>query len=278
MVGVAYRGHIPLEEIAAEFEVGMSTVDGLPRTGVWETITVKGDLTDEHLLRLKRASRFCPRGQDFTQRNTVVDDQVAFMSGDREPRVLNKPGPSTTDDHNGAALMFPPGKVHSLHLRETREWGGEPGRPTLAHEGQVVVYFAYEREQDRPHRWAVLGGHTSAGWGPSPVDFHNGALAASTVATLRTLVAPDPLGHDDLIVTVESEPHGGRGRTGAQQTAAEGEVRRQRRITRRVMAGGPLSEVPAEAIRNALKSDPLYRFIQNGDILLGDRMVHERVG
>ena len=113
--------------------------------------------------------------------------------------------------------------------------------------------------QNRPHRWAVLGGYTSQGWGPLPVDFLNGALAVSAVATLRRLVAPEPLAYDDLAVIIESEADGGTGRASMQLAAAE---------------GGPLREVPADAIYAALKSDPMYRFIQEGDILLGEQMVH----
>ncbi len=278
MVGVAYRGHIPLDDIAIEFEVGASSGGGTPRIGVWKTITVRGELTDEHLVRLKRASEFCPVGQDFSKRISTFDDRVEFVAGGSERRKHNNAQPPTVGaDRNSAALIFPPGKVRSRHLRQTQEWGEDGGKRILVHEGEVNVYFSYEGS-NRPHRWAVLGGHTSQRWGPSPVDFHNGMLAVSVVATLRRLVAPEPVGYEDLAVIIETEAHGGTGRVNVQLAAAEGKVRQQRRVIRTVVAGGPLREVPADTIYAALKSDPMYRFIQEGDILLGEQMVHTSLG
>lgn len=275
MVGVAYRGNIPLDHLDIEFEVGASSADDAPRTGVKKTITVTGDLTREHLVRLNRASDFCPRGQEWTKRVTTIEDHVDFATGGAAAYARDDPHPSavgTLPDRDSAALIFPPGRVHSRHLRETKEWGEDSGKRILAHEGEVNVYFSCEG-QKRPHRWAVLGGHTSQGWGPSPVDFHNGALAASAVATLRRLVAPEPVAYDDLAVTIESEGHGGSGRANAQSTAAEGQLR-QRRVIRKVVTGGPLRDVPPDAIYAALQSDPISRFIREGDILLSEQLVH----
>lgn len=278
MVGVAYRGNIPLEHIAIEFEVGASSGDRKLQNGVKKTITVTGPLTDEHLLRLKRASDFCPVGQHMTRRVTTIEDHVEFATGGTEAHPQDAPHPFTVGslpERNSAELIFPAGKVDSRYLRETREWGEDAGKRVLAQEGEVNVYFACDG-QKRGHRWAVLGGHTSESWGPRPVDFPNGALAASTVETLRRLVAPEALGYDDLAVFIESEGHGGpasTGRAGAQLAAMAGETR-PRRVIRKVIAGGPLLEVPVDTIYVALKSDPMARFIQEGDILLGEKLVH----
>lgn len=124
----------------------------------------------------------------------------------------------------------------------------------------------------------MVGGHTSQGWGPPPANFAQAALAASTVETLRPLVAPARLGCRDLAVTIESEGHLAiGGRPGVQADAAAG-VRRERRMVRRVVAGGPLADVPAPAIFAAMKRDPLYRFLLDGDILLDEEIAVVKPG
>lgn len=219
MVGVAYRGQIPLEDIAIQFEVAAASAEGRPRSGVRKTITVTGPLGEEHLVRLRRAADFCPVGQYFTKRVTTIEDHVELASIGSPVDGHEAPDPSMIENGLGQEVVLPPGPVRGRYLRDTREWGEESGRRILTQEGEVNVYLACEGLK-RPHRWALLGGHTSESWGPRPADFASGALAASTA--LRRLVAPMRLAHEDLTVVIESAGHRGTGRADVQAAGPPG--------------------------------------------------------
>jgi hypothetical protein len=60
VVGVAYRGQIPLEDIMVDFEVEPVELPNAIGFGVREVVTLKGQLSQSQRLRLQRAAQYCP--------------------------------------------------------------------------------------------------------------------------------------------------------------------------------------------------------------------------
>ena len=67
VVGVAYRGNIPLEDISVDFEVEPIELPNSLGFGVREVVTLKGNISESERVRLQRASQFCPVGQALTK-------------------------------------------------------------------------------------------------------------------------------------------------------------------------------------------------------------------
>ncbi len=67
MVGVAYRGQIPLEDIKVDFEVEPVELPNAIGFAVREVVTLRGQLSETERLRLQRAAQYCPVGQSLTK-------------------------------------------------------------------------------------------------------------------------------------------------------------------------------------------------------------------
>jgi uncharacterized OsmC-like protein len=77
VVGVAYRGQIPLQDIRVDFQVEAIAHPDASGFGVRKTVTLKGSRSQTAQLRLRRAAEYCPVGQIFTKGALALEDQVA---------------------------------------------------------------------------------------------------------------------------------------------------------------------------------------------------------
>jgi len=151
-------------------------------------------------------------GQLFTKGALAIEDRVAGSAQ----------SPAPEDAGSAAQVLQPPldtlptyapGAVRGRYLPDTREYG-EGG--VLRQEGEVKLYLTCEN-LTRPGPWALLAGHSAAGWMPPPVPLAYAALAASAVTTLRQFVSRDawlPAGFH-----VEIIPQGAGNRDHAQAAA-----------------------------------------------------------
>ena len=80
VVGVAYRGQIPLEDIRVDFQVEPLADSDVRGFGVQKTVTMSGPLSETQHLRLRRAAEYCPVGQLFTKGALVLEDQVVYSA------------------------------------------------------------------------------------------------------------------------------------------------------------------------------------------------------
>lgn len=76
VVGVAYRGQIPLQDIRVDFQVEAVARPDASGFGVRKTVTLKGPLSETEQLRLRRAAEYCPVGQIFTKAALAIEDQI----------------------------------------------------------------------------------------------------------------------------------------------------------------------------------------------------------
>jgi len=261
VVGVAYRGQIPLQDIRVDFQVEAVARPDARGFGVRKTITLPGPLSATEQLRLRRAAEYCPVGQLFTKGALVLADQVTYSAVSAAPAAW-VPQPSS-----GPPPPLPPGAVHGRYLADTKEYADSG---VLQHEGEVKVYLTCAN-LTRPGRWTLLAGHSSEGWMPPPIPLAYAALAASTVSTLQQYVSPEawpPAGFQ-----VEIVPQGATGgRDQAQANAAAGAIN-TRRAVRRVVLHGPPGAGPVQAIEAALQHDPLSTSLYQGGVLLGEQIV-----
>jgi len=105
---------------------------------------------------------------------------------------------------------------------------------------------------------------------PPPVPLAYAALAASTVTTLRSCIAPDvwpPAGFH-----VEIAPYGAGNRDQAQASAAAGTLN-ARRVVRTVVLHGAPSAGQDQAIKAALQQDPLSISFRQGGVVLDEQVV-----
>jgi hypothetical protein len=263
VVGVAYRGRVPLEDIRVDFEVepvGLSHAIGF---GVRKVVTLKGQLWEMERLRLQRAAEYCPVGQALTKGSVEMEDEVQWSSG--EVAVLPWL-PEGRPPVEGALPALVPGAVHGHYLRETKEYD-ESG--AMLHEGEVKVYISCEN-LTRWSRWALLAGHSSQGWVPPPFPLAQGAWAASTVATLSRLLPQGAVGADGLRVEIATVAGGNRGQ--AQGNAAAGVVGRRRALRRVVLPGTP-GTAPIEVVQGALQRDPISLAYRKGGVVLQEVVV-----
>ena len=264
VVGVAYRGGIPLEDIEVDFEVEPVERAGSIGFGVRELVTLKGNLTEGQRVRLQRASRYCPVGQALTKASMVIEDEVQWRSG--EITAL----PSAAGNLpalEGDLPVIQPGTVHGSYLLDTKEYDSDGA---MQHEGEAKVYID-TRNLTHTSRWTVLAGHSSPGLVPPPFPSAQAGWAASTAATLsRLLPLSDEMEATDLRVEVGLNMTGGRDLS--QNSAAEGRVVHRNAVRRIVVPGSPRT-LPLETVNAALRRDPITIAYREGGILLDEQVV-----
>lgn len=268
VVGVAYRGGIALEDIEVDFEVEPVERAGGIGFGVREKVTLKGKITEAERVRLQRASRYCPVGQALTKGSMVIEDEVQWRSG--EITVLPSE-PRSLPVLDGSLPAIRPGTVHASYLLDTREYDGE-GR--MEHEGEAKVYIITD-SLTHTSRWTVQAGHSSPGFVPPPFPTAQAAWAASTAATLGSLLPPGGemdarLDARDLQVEIGLNMTGGRDI--AQGSAAEGRVVHRNAYRRVIVPGNPRT-MPVETVQAALLQDPITNAYRDGGVLLDDQVV-----
>ena len=264
MVGVAYRGGIPLEDIEVDFEVEPVERAGGIGFGVREKVTLKGNISEAERVRLQRASRYCPVGQALTRGSMVIEDEVQWRSGEVTAVPTNSESLPTLD---GTLPVIRPGTVHASYLLDTKEYDDE-GK--MEHEGESKVYVITENAT-HTSRWTVLAGHSSSGLIPPPFPTAQAAWAASTATTLSRLL---PLGddHDARELQVEVGLSMAGGRDLAQGSAAEGRVVHRNAVRRLIVPGNPRN-MPIEVVQAALMQDPITNAYREGGVLLDDQVV-----
>ncbi len=265
MVGVAYRGQIPLQDIRVDFQVEAVAGPDALGFGVKKTVTLYGPLSETQQRRLHRAAEYCPVGQLFTKGAMALEDQVIGSAEDTAPAAAAQVA-RVLQPSLDAPKALPAGAVHGRYLAETKEYADNGA---LQHEGEVKVYLTCEN-LTRTGRWTLLAGHSSEGWVPPPVPLAYAALAASTVTTLQQCVSPDAWPAAGF--HVEIVPHGGGSRDQAQANAAAGTVNTRRAVRRVVLHGAP-STVLVQVIEAALQHDPLSTSFRTGGVLLGEHIV-----
>jgi len=265
VVGVAYRGHIPLQDIRVDFQVEAAAGPDVSGFGVRKTVTLKGTLSETEQLRLRRAAEYCPVGQLFSKGALDLEDQVACNAESAAPEAA-VPSAQVLQPSPATPVSFPPGAVHGHYLADTKEYADSG---VLQHEGEVKLYLTCEN-LTRPGRWTLLAGHSSAGWMPPPVPLAYAALAASTVTTLEQLISPGAWPVAGF--HVEIAPHSGGNRDQAQANAAAGTINVRRAVRRVVLHGAP-DALPIQTIEAALQQDPLSASFRKGGVLLGEQIV-----
>ena len=266
VVGVAYRGGIPLEDIEVDFEVEPVEREGGIGFGVREKVTLKGNISEAERVRLQRASRYCPVGQALTRGSMVIEDEVQWRSGEITAvptRSVNLPA------LEGNLPVIRPGTVHASYLLDTKEYD-EEGK--MEHEGEAKVYVI-TGNATHTSRWTVLGGHSSPGLVPPPFPTAQAGWAASTATTLSRLLPLDD-DHDARDLQVEIGLNMSGGRDMAQGSAAEGRVVHRNAVRRLVVPGSPRS-MPIETIQAALQRDPITIAYREGGITLEEQVVVE---
>jgi len=265
VVGVAYRGQIPLQDIRVDFQVEAVAGPDALGFGVKKTVTLYGPLSETEQRRLHRAAEYCPVGQLFTKGAMALEDQVIGSAENTAPAVAAQVA-RVLQPSLDAPKALPAGAVHGRYLAETKEYADNG---VLQHEGEVKVYLTCEN-LTRTGRWTLLAGHSSEGWVPPPVPLAYAALAASTVTTLQQCVSPDAWPAAGF--HVEIVPHGGGSRDQAQANAAAGTVNTRRAVRRVVLYGAP-SAVLVQVIEATLQHDPLSTSFRTGGVLLGEHIV-----
>jgi hypothetical protein len=265
VVGVAYRGQIPLQDIRVDFQVEAVAHPDAKGFGVRKTVTLKGPLLETQQLRLRRASEYCPVGQIFTKGALAIEDQMACSAESAAPQPVPTSAQILQPSFDSPSTLAP-GAVHGRYLVDTKEYSDSG---TLQHEGEVKIYLTCAN-LTRPGRWTLLAGHSSEGWMPPPVPLAYAALAASTVTTLRQFVSPAAWPPEGF--HVEIAPHSAGNRGQAQANAAAGTIN-ARRVVRKVVLHGAPGAVPAQAIAAALQHDPLSASFRKGGVLLGEQIV-----
>ena len=266
MVGVAYRGGIPLEDIEVDFEVEPVERAGSMGFGVREVVTLKGNISESERVRLQRAARFCPVGQALTKGSIVVEDEVQWSSGEV---TVASPIPEGLEPLEGNLPAIVPGSVHAKYLLDTKEYDADGG---MTAEGEAKIYVT-TRNLTRTSRWTLSAGHSSSGWVPPPFPTAQAGWAASTATTLSRLL-PIPEGETVESLRVELGMTARGGRDQAQGDAAAGTVG-QRNAVRRIVAPGNPRSLPVEVIQAALLRDPVSIAYQDGGVLLDEQVVVE---
>ena len=264
MVGVAYRGGIPLEDIEVDFEVEPVERPGSIGFGVRELVTLKGNLSEGERVRLQRASRYCPVGQALTKGSMVIEDEVQWRSGE-VTAIASTPG--NLPALEGALPVIQPGTVHATYLLDTKEYDDDGA---MLHEGEAKIYID-TRNLTHTSRWTVMAGHSSPGLIPPPFPSAQAAWAASTATTLSHLL-PLSEEQDSRDIQVEIGVTISGGRDSAQGSAAEGRVVHRNAVRRVVVPGSPRS-TPVETVQAALQRDPITIAYTEGGVLLDERVV-----
>ncbi len=259
VTGVAHRGNIPLEGLDIDFQLESVSTPGSAGFGVRKTLYLKGTLSETEVVRLTRAANFCPVDQLFTKGALSIEEHIVWASGDSETLTLG-------DDDRPALENEPPGvvagSVRCTHLIDTKVYTDDG---TLF-EGEVKSYLACD---DPPHQghWVMVAGHSREKWVPAPSPLAQTALAASTVATLRRVLAERGLGSEDMKVEIGTI---GKANVADNQANAEAGKIRTRSALRRIHVPGDRSSFPLDAVRSALLDDPLTRAVRGGGVVLSE--------
>ena len=264
-MGVAYRGNIPLEDIAVAFDINptKSSTEGLnPGFSVTETVTLTGDISESEIVRLQRAAHFCPVGQALTKGSMVIQDVLMWSNGETEviPITNNLPklaGPKLP--------LLAAGTVHGSYLKNTKEYD-DAGN--MIHEGESKVYVQYDTTA-RSYRWTYQAGHSSEGWVPPPFPFSLGAWAASTVSTLNKLISYEIPGLQVELSALN------RGNSGQSQGDAASGIIRNRQVLRKIRIDGAPNPTISQDIQNALQYDPITIAYKHGGIPVDNNIVIE---
>ena len=262
MVGVAYRGKIPLENIEVDFHVEPLERPQTIGFGIKKSITLQGIISESEKVRLERAAAYCPVGQALTKGSISIADEVRWESG--EIGVV----PFNTEIDQSLYNRLPAiraGSVHGRYLLDTKEYDSEG---VMEHEGEVEVYVA-SSNLTRSSRWSFLAGHSSSGWVPPPFPFAQAAWAASTASTLDTLL-PQSQARIGLVM----DPAGGRGQS--QSNAAEGKIG-ERNIGRIIEVSGNSQINSLEAIAAALQLDSITSAYRGAGIVLTEEITVESI-
>ena len=147
-MGVAYRGHIQLEDIKVDFEVEPVELPNAIGFGVREVVTLKGQISESERVRLQRAVQYCPVGQALTKGSMEIEDEVRWSSGEA---TSVPPSPEGLLPLEGALPALLPGSVHARYLLDTKEYD-ESG--TMEHEGEAKIYVTCEN-LTRSSRWTL---------------------------------------------------------------------------------------------------------------------------
>ena len=244
------------------FDVVPDGPDG--RLAIHQRTTLVADLTERDHLRLTRAVGHCPVGRDFTKRAVDIED-VVELAGVR--RDSGEAGVAVPPGQPGPA--FTPGRVRADFLPATREWRTVDGRPILDQEGEVKAHVE-SGSDGAAHRWGFLGGHSSAGWAPRPSSYAIGALAASTLMTLRAAagwLAIDPATLRVEVEVTSAVPVGGK--ESSQEAASQGRVARVA-WRRTIRATGIKLGADPDVIGALARRDPIYVHIERGDLLASE--------
>ena len=257
MVGVAYRGKIPLENIEVDFQVEPLERPQTIGFGIKKSITLQGIISESEKVRLERAAAYCPVGQAFTKGSISIADEVRWESG--EIGVV----PFDTEIDQSLYNRLPAiraGSVHGRYLLDTKEYDSEG---VMEHEGEVEGYVASDN-LTRLSRWSFLAGHSSSGWVPPPFPFAQAAWAASAASTLETLLT-----QSQATVGLIMGAAGGRGQS--QSNAAEGKIG-GRTISRIIEVSGNPQTTPLEIIASALQLDSLTAAYRGAGLILNEEM------
>lgn len=265
VVGVAYRGRIPLQDIRVDFQVEAVAGSDAPGFGVRKSVTLPGALSETEQRRLHRAAEYCPVGQLFTKGALALEDQVTCSAESTAPAAA-APSVWVPLSLSDTQMSLPSGAVHGRYLADTKEY---TDNGVLQHEGEVKVYLTCAN-RTRPGRWTLLAGHSSEGWMPPPVPLAYAALAASTVTTLQQGVSPEAWPAAGF--HVEIAPQGTGNRDQAQAAAAAGTINVRRAVRRVVLHGTPGARL-VQAIEAAIQHDPLTTSFRAGGVLLGEPIV-----
>ena len=263
VVGVAYRGGIPLEDIRVDFQVEAVEPPHAAGFGVRERVTLTGHLSETERVRLQRAARFCPVGQALNKGALDIEDHVHWSSGEVSGAL---PQPEQLPVSPVAGIPLPSGLVQGRYLLDTKEHDAEGG---MVQEGEAKVYVSCEN-LTRSSTWTLLAGHSSRGLVPPPFPSALAAWAASTVTTLNRLLPGDDEAAGNVAVEL-GIPTGGR-RGDSQRNAARGIVV-PRQVVRRVKVPGNSNTTPIEVAQGALWADPISVACLHGGVLLEDEML-----
>jgi hypothetical protein len=265
VVGVAYRGQIPLQDIRVDFQVEAVTHPDMRGFDVRKTVTLKGPLSETEQLRLRRAAEYCPVGQLFTKGALAIEDQVTCSAQSAAPEAMVSAA-QVIQPPRDTLPTCPPGAVHGHYLVDTREYADNG---VLQQEGEVKLYLTCGN-LTRPGRWTTLAGHSSAGWMPPPVPLAYAALAASTVTTLQQLVFAEA--RPSAGFHVEMIPDAAGNRDQSQAAAAAGTIRTRRVVRKIVLPGAPDISL-RQSIEAALQHDPITLSFRSGGMLLGEQII-----
>lgn len=261
---MAYRGGIALQGIEAGFNIEAAEAKNLG-FGIRETVQITGSFSETELLRLRRAVDFCPVGQIFTKGAMEIEDQVEWVAVDESVSYPRGASRATSQ-----IPEFAPGTIQGQHLPETMEFAD--GK--VAQDGEVKLSVAC-KIPDRGGNWMLFAGHVPDARMPPPVPLTMGGLAASAVATLRTVesLREGPLSRFRVELGTNPNASGNVANREENQIAAgEGRLRSRPTVRRVVLQGTPSPEVE-RAVRNALQNDPLTKCFRNGDALLGEEVL-----